>query len=458
MPPILRVLPAALLLAASPAWATSYTALPDAQLFDQADAVVLGHVSAVMPQPGQEREALRYELRAGEVLKGAGTPATLALVVPGTDPAQEGALVIPGAPRFSVDEAVLLFLSRRADGGYAVTQFLLGAFHVRTAVTGETLLLRELGDAEQLPDPKSGTLQPERRRELSRFRRWLQLRGAGGVAEPDYWTEAEPLPQAKYRTHSSPPARWVEFEQGSSVRLLAGSGGQLSLFGGGYTEFQKALQAWNDDPGSNIRFSYGGITAALGGLGSADGSNTILFNDPLQELAGSYDCSNGGVVAYAGYRSGAVRGSGSTAYRPIVEADVVVQDGAGCILSKQSRANAAEVFAHELGHALGLAHACGEEGAPACTRGSSLDEALMRPTLHGDGRGAALGADDRAGVAALYPVGRVLSLPEAPTAPADSASASPAQSGAGGGGGSWNAMALLLAALLRRGLRTTPRR
>ena len=50
----------------------------------------------------------------------------------------------------------------------------------------------------------------------------------------------------------------------------------------------------------------------------------------------------------------------------------------------------------------GGASACGDGLLASCTAGSAADNALMRPTLHSDGRGASLGSDDIAGAAALY--------------------------------------------------------
>jgi hypothetical protein len=78
---------------------------------------------------------------------------------------------------------------------------------------------------------------------------------------------------------------------------------------------------------------------------------------------------------------------------------VVTNDGAGCLLSDPSIA--AQVFAHELGHSLGLAH--------------SLDpDALMAPKPHLDGRGARLSIDDRNAISQLYGDGSVIPPPPPP--------------------------------------------
>jgi hypothetical protein len=80
---------------------------------------------------------------------------------------------------------------------------------------------------------------------------------------------------------------------------------------------------------------------------------------------------------------------------------VVLQDGAACYLSSNGGEEGAEVLAHELGHVLGLGHACGESGMPSCTE-PRYGNSLMRPVLHASGRGPELGDDDAMALLALY--------------------------------------------------------
>ena len=69
-------------------------------------------------------------------------------------------------------------------------------------------------------------------------------------------------------------------------------------------------------------------------------------------------------------------------------------------ISQNRRAE--EIFAHELGHALGLGHSCGDADSPPCASNPVFNDALMRAFVHGDNRGAALNSDDRAGILFLY--------------------------------------------------------
>ena len=196
---------------------------------------------------------------------------------------------------------------------------------------------------------------------------------------------------------------------GQNFRWFNGGGtwfayqsGQSGMAGGGFAELQAALAAWNADPGSNLSLSYGGTTSRASGFRANDGANVVLFDDPNGEITGSFSCTSGGVLAIGGFSGVSGTGTfGGKTYWRIVEGEVVTQDGAGCYFGGNGGKNGEGVFAHEIGHALGLGHACGDGASPSCGD-PTLDDALMRAFAHSDARGARLGSDDRAAIAILY--------------------------------------------------------
>src|SRR5207237_5415684 len=100
-----------------------------------------------------------------------------------------------------------------------------------------------------------------------------------------------------------------------------------------------------------------------------------------------------------------------TTFMGIMDGDVVFNDGWQVCGFYDTFANFAELATHELRHVLGLGH-------------STDVTATMYATAHFDGRGAALKADDLAGLRSIYPAVAPPPLTLAFSAPANGATLS----------------------------------
>lgn len=376
--------------------AFSYVMMRDTDLLAGSDVVVTARVLEHEPvNVAGHIRVTRYRLAVEQSFKtdAPGKAGEIDVLVLGTPRPQSGALWLESAPHLASGSRALWMLNRRDDGSLVPAQHALGVFEIRR-VDGVEYAIRDL-HGRALTSPRTGYREPSPARDWKRFRALLQNPAAATKRSDGHFVHdrrivAELLGQVHARfnflSSSGRVFRWPIFDTGGSIDWSRNGGDDY------VAEIDAALAAWNNATGSNIAQSLVGVSTDSGGLAGADSRNTILFEDPNGEIGGSYDCDFGGTLGIGGPRAIGTHTVDDVEYWSNVEGDVVLQDGVDCFLSLFDRANAAELIAHEVGHALGFDH-------------SNEDDAIMRAQAEGGGRGARLGDDDIAGAAALYPSG-----------------------------------------------------
>ena len=368
------------LLAATSAQSTSYLPIEDRVLVDQATAIAQVSVISVGPAPARGVPAIDYIVVVERLLKGQIAGSTVVVRVAGGVGPDGWGLEVVGAPKFADGDRAILFLVPQDDGTYGILHMMLGAFHEFKAGRHH-LALRDLYEARDLVPSRTAKAPPVPR-DFNRFADWIENGGQGPetyrVSAPERllerWRDAFALLRQERRR-----LRWFEREVEWLLGRPAPAGARRLL--------KEALRSWN--PVLDFRLAYGGRSDASGRLSTFDGLNVVGFGDADRTIPGSFSCQEGGVVAVGGpwfdpeVTSKNRPGTGSSVAIRILGADIVLNDGAECLLEGLGPVPQ-EVMMHELGHTLGLQFACGDSASGACD--AQGDESIMRALIHTDGQ------------------------------------------------------------------------
>lgn len=339
------------------------------ELARRADAVVLARAgsSQVVRRRPLLFTATRFELL--ETLSArAPLPDSILVEAPGGELDGVG-WAVAGSPRFEAGEVYLLLLHDKGNGVHVPSMHSFGVLQRVAGKWGRSLLV-PIGEHRRVevmarPDGVVPELPAAyREAELLAHLRSVVAGAVGwsarsALAVPQEVPDEPSAPPAGCTNISSPPVRWPynTASPPGNVKMYAETTGDLSRPGGGFTEVQGAVNAWDSTPSSSLDLSYGGKLAytmtCSPNPNDVPNANVVIFNDPCNDIEDLSGCA--GVLGFGGpFWGGPPHSFDGTSWNTIVGWVVVLNNG--ITPTCMSTSDYEIMITHELGHGLGYGH------------------------------------------------------------------------------------------------------
>ena len=374
------------------AGADSSLVLSDIDLLRASDVVITGHVLQVEAgrDPATAAIYTYVTIELTEVLRGPVADRILVLKQLGGR-IGDRAMVVFGQAAFSVGEDVLVFAETRPrDRSLSTASLWQGKWQIeRDAGTTARIASRrapvrgDRGVFGQLTERRELSPLLQELRGLARAQSSPSTLGVN--LDPDR-SSAGLRVQAPFALFDE-AGRWNEFDTGSPIPVDVQAGGQPGLESGGIPQLVNAAGLWS--AATPLVFVAGDDATRCMDQAETTGHISIAFMDPCAEISNS-----GNTLAIGGYwcRFSGGRTLGGVSFCRNTGGFVINNDNANTVAFFAAPACFQATEAHEIGHALGLAH-------------STDASALMYPTISSACRTATrtLAADDVAGIRFIYP-------------------------------------------------------
>jgi dual-action HEIGH metallo-peptidase len=338
------------LAAATSASATVFQSMPDRDLVDRSQAVVIATVRDSISHVRSDGYVVtESHLAIEEALKGSVAGVITVSEVGGATAGR--VTFISDSAVYAPGERVLVFLRARGDGTYFTTSMAMGKFSFTRDERGETLFTRDVSELSDDPSRLAGA-----------FTQFVRERGQGRSTIGTYETKRVPTATARHPITAAAASAYVITGCGGPgcfpVRVAGGEAGAGLTFRStgtlagvdGPGGIASAAAAWTNDPGAGIVLSYAGAFTSAG-PDPDDGQNGVYlgYSGPDNGFCdGTIGCTIGvGNVTH--------QFQGMT-FIGISDADLLIRPGVSAALFPT-------LITHEIGHAIGFRHS--DSGTPS---------------------------------------------------------------------------------------------